>query len=71
MFISSFAFAWIAFIIASNIFDKFWQWLATGIAVFLATYFMIKSGFAAPYVIMLVLLVAIMIILFIKKRFSK
>ena len=64
----SFAFAFIAFIIASNIFGRFWQWILTAVATFALFALLLTFKLETLFIIATCLLFALVIILLIAKR---
>ena len=68
MILICFAFAFFAFIIASNIFNRFWKWLAAAGITFIVTTFLIKYELMTLLCIMVGLFITIEILLLIKRK---
>ena len=71
MILVCFAFAFIAFIIASNIFGSFWAWLASGGVVFALMAIIFTYELWTLLVIFLVIFILLIIGMLIAKQFNK
>ena len=67
MILISFAFAWVAFIIASNYFASLWAWLGSGIVSFILTYLAFSSGNDTLIIIWVAIFALLLIATWIKK----
>lgn len=71
MLLTAFCFAFWAFILASNIFDKFRSWLIAGIVTLVLTYVSMKFELMVLFLILLLGLTLITIYLVITQHFHK
>ncbi|MBR2388181.1 MAG: hypothetical protein IKB02_05365 [Clostridia bacterium] len=65
---SSFISAFIAFILASNIFNSFWKWLTSGIVVFITVALAMTFNLVFLYCIVIGIFVMLLIFLFFKRK---
>ena len=68
MFIIYIAFAYWAFLIASNIFKRFWAWLASGVAVGVITAIAVNADQLNAVIAIVVILAILTVILLIARK---
>lgn len=71
MLLISAVLAWIAFLLAMNICNYFWQALVTAGAVFAATFITAYFELWIPFIIIVALLMLVLLILTIEKSINK
>lgn len=68
MFLISFAFAFVAFIMASNVFGRVWQWIVTGVVTFAAISLMLAFELETLFCIVVGVFALLLLLLLIANR---